>query len=363
VISDEHCDLVRQQAAGPRSVRFSTYLWESETCALFTRGSKIASRTKETLTQQLLDGDLRSFLLEKQHWNSQHFESIDWKKYSTAYKRLSKGRKTAVAQATHNLWHTGTRHQQYYGGSKLCCMCNCEIEDWRHIITCGSLDSSLHRASSWEKLRKSMERWHLLPDFWTTIEKDTSHYKEHPHKRTANSTNNESQKPFGVTFTASRNLLQQAFRTQSHIGWDNFLKGRISRDWLTYVHYNEEDSNGDGKSKDWSAKFIGGLWDHLKCMWQFRNDIYHQDNQGNIVQYKLEALDRDMEKIWARHTELLPKLHDFQKQHFDRRQRIVDLRYENKKYWETLATLYLHDTETNISGFSSDIERIIGWRT
>jgi hypothetical protein len=46
-------------------------------------------------------------------------------------------------------------------------------------------------------------------------------------------------KLFGVTFTTSRNLLQQAFMTQSEIGWDNFLKGRISRDWLTYVHYNE----------------------------------------------------------------------------------------------------------------------------
>jgi hypothetical protein len=37
----------------------------------------------------------------------------------------------------------------------------------------------------------------------------------------------------GATFTTSKNLLQQAFSTQSHIGWDNFLKGRISRDWLT----------------------------------------------------------------------------------------------------------------------------------
>jgi hypothetical protein len=29
---------------------------------------------------------------------------------------------------------------------------------------------------------------------------------------------------------------------QSHIGWANFLKGRISRDYLTYVQQNEENS-------------------------------------------------------------------------------------------------------------------------
>jgi diadenosine tetraphosphatase ApaH/serine/threonine PP2A family protein phosphatase len=122
-------------------------------------------------------------------------------------------------------------------------------------------------------------------------------------------------------------------------------------------------SNGHGKSKDWSAKFIGGLWEHLKHLWQFRNDIYHQDNEGTIAQYKLEALEREMEKLWTHHTELLPKLWDFQKQHFDRRQRILDLRYESKKCWATLTKLYLDDAETNRPGINSGIEQTLGWRT
>jgi hypothetical protein len=187
---------------------------------------------KERLTQQLQDGDLRSYLKEKEHWNSKHFESIDWKNYSSAFKIFSEGWQTAVAKATHNLWHTGTRHQQYFGDAKPCCMCNCATEDWCHVITCGSLDASLHRAASWGKLRNPMERWHLPPDFWTTIEKGINNYTDHPHKHTVSSKDNEPQKPFGVTFTTSRNLLQQAFRTHSHIGWDNFLKGRISKEYL-----------------------------------------------------------------------------------------------------------------------------------
>jgi hypothetical protein len=40
-------------------------------------------------------------------------------------------------------------------------------------------------------------------------------------------------------------------------------------------------------------------------LWQFRNDIYHQDNEGTIARYKIEALERDMEKLRARHIELL----------------------------------------------------------
>jgi hypothetical protein len=71
-----------------------------------------------------------------------------------------------------------------------------------------------------------------------------------------------------------------------------------------------------------------------------------------------------MEKIWARHTELLPKLHHFQKQHFHQRQRMADLIiYESKKCWATLATLYLHDAEPNRTGLSNDIEHSPGWIT
>jgi hypothetical protein len=101
----------------------------------------------------------------------------------------------------------------------------------------------------------------------------------------------------------------------------------------------------------------------LKRLWQFKDDIYHQDNEGAIARYKLEALERDMEKFWARHIELLPKLWDFQKQHFDRRQRIVNLRYESKKCWSTLAKLYLDDAENNRHISNSEIDQTNEWRT
>jgi hypothetical protein len=73
---------------------------------------------KERLTKQLLDADLRAYLEKKELWSAHQFESIDWTNYCSAFKRLSKGRHPAVVKATQNLWHTGTRHQQYFGEEK-----------------------------------------------------------------------------------------------------------------------------------------------------------------------------------------------------------------------------------------------------
>jgi hypothetical protein len=126
-----------------------------------------------------------------------------------------------VTKATHNLWHTGTRHQQYFGDAKPCCMCNCETEYWCHVLTCGSLDASLHRAASWGKLRKSMERWHLPPYLWMMIEKGTNHCTEQPHTRTVNSKENEPQKSFGVHSTLQGTCYSR------HSGHNHTLAGKI----------------------------------------------------------------------------------------------------------------------------------------
>jgi hypothetical protein len=86
VIADEEYDVVWLHASGTRSARSSTGLWDIETCALFIQGSKITSRMKERLTQQLLDADLRAYLEKKELWSAQQFESIDWTNYHSAFK-------------------------------------------------------------------------------------------------------------------------------------------------------------------------------------------------------------------------------------------------------------------------------------
>jgi hypothetical protein len=114
---------------------------------------------------KLLDEDMQTYLMEKENWTRHIFDSINWRSYGTAFKRLPRSRQTAVAKACHNLWHTGEKHKQYYGGQKPCCMGGDAQEDWRHIITCKSLDASLHRTEAWTKVKKSMTAWRIPPDF------------------------------------------------------------------------------------------------------------------------------------------------------------------------------------------------------
>jgi hypothetical protein len=48
-------------------------------------------------------------------------------------------------------------------------MCG-EHEDWRHVLTCKSLEAELTRSDLWSKLRKIMDTWSLSEDMWIAME-------------------------------------------------------------------------------------------------------------------------------------------------------------------------------------------------
>jgi hypothetical protein len=116
-------------------------------------------------------------------------------------------------------------------------MCG-DNEYWRHVITCKSLDAELVRLDSWIKLRKVMEKWGITQDMWIAIENGVRHYTMNPKKRDPDNMPTEPLPPFGPTFYVPRNIIKVAFRAQSQIGWNNFLKGRLSRDWVTCMDHH-----------------------------------------------------------------------------------------------------------------------------
>jgi hypothetical protein len=105
ILDDEICDDIRVAATG------ITGQEGPAPCDClkhaFIRGARITSHMKEILTSRLLDGDMQIYLMDKENWSRQDFDSINWRGYGTAFKRLPRSRQTAVAKASHNLWHTG----------------------------------------------------------------------------------------------------------------------------------------------------------------------------------------------------------------------------------------------------------------
>jgi hypothetical protein len=114
-----------------------------------------------------------------------------------------------------------------------------------------------------------MEKWGMPQDMWLTIENVVRHYTMNPKKRERDKMPAEPSPPFGPTFYAPRNRLKVAFRAQSQIGWDNFLKGRLSRDWITCMDHHLESTGSKLTGQECITKLIMSLWEHMDRLWMY----------------------------------------------------------------------------------------------
>jgi hypothetical protein len=129
IVADELFDVIRETDRGPYGAIPNCGIRQSERCALFIRGVNIRSNWKERLTQQLLDGYLQEYPMEKEKWTAHDFNTICWRRQETVIRQVSKAWQATAAKMCHNLRHTGARHEQWYGESKPCCMCG-EHDEW-----------------------------------------------------------------------------------------------------------------------------------------------------------------------------------------------------------------------------------------
>jgi hypothetical protein len=132
---------------GPIAARPYCAHWDIEEASLSIRGSKVTSDMKTQLTSQMHDDYICTFLTTKETWSAQIFDSIDWHASDLALRCLSNNRQMNVVKLCHNYWHTGSHHQDFYGGDLTCCLCQETKEDWRQIFICPSLDVDCHRAA------------------------------------------------------------------------------------------------------------------------------------------------------------------------------------------------------------------------
>jgi hypothetical protein len=161
-----------------------------------------------------------------------------------------------------------------------------------------------------------MYKWSLPSDIWIAMDNGVLHYTLNPLKRDPDNMPPEPSSPFGTMFHTPRNRLKVAFCAQSQIGWDNFLKGRLSRDWITCMDRHFQTNGSKLTGQEFITKLILGLWEHMDYIWTCCNNRYHENTNQQVVRYKTEALDRRYEEIWVKHAGLVERLHDFQTKDF-----------------------------------------------
>jgi hypothetical protein len=81
-----------------------------------------------------------------------------------------------------------------------------------------------------------------LVDFWTAVEKGTQSSISDPNKAKDRELPRNT---FPVALNRQRNALKSAYYAQLKIAWENFVKGRITEEWVQCIetHYANQGYN------------------------------------------------------------------------------------------------------------------------
>jgi hypothetical protein len=207
-----------------------------------------------------------------------------------------------------------------------------------------------------------MEKWGMSQYMWLTIENGVRHYTMNPKKREQDDMPAEPSPLFRPTFYAPRNRLKDAFRAQSRIGRDNFLRGRLSRYWTTCMDHHFESTGSKLTGQECITKLIMSLWEHMDRLCTYKNNRYNENTNQQVARYKTEALARVYNTIWEKHSGLIERLHTFQLKHFENRLHIANLNYESKRCWVNLAEQYIKESSSLIISEIYTLSELLGAR-
>ena len=208
---------------------------------LFHNTNQITSNIPEYIRTAAHEPPMREYLIERSKmassrdsiWTETTFDNIAWKHLGEALHHKSIGQRIQLSKYMNDMLPTAKRLQTINNKHDGCCFdCNQLWEDTNHVLCCPSENRETTRTEAFSVLRTHFQAQHT-PTIVTNIICDSmQNWIER--RRIA--------PPQWMTPTEPiMNAITIAFNSQKRIGWDQFLRGRLSLDWknVISIYYGE----------------------------------------------------------------------------------------------------------------------------
>jgi hypothetical protein len=211
------------------------------------------------------------------------FQAVDWVATGDAMRGFP--RLFRMWASKHNSRFCGVGRMQKICGfwdHSRCPCCDCDNETTSHLFVCPQDGARM----TWDDGVELLEQWMNDVDTRDEIVECII-------------TTLKARDPT-VTFAsnATHNILEAA-EEQDTIGWQNFLEGKISKQWreLQEQHYNASFSVRSGDK--WATDMVTRLLEFTHDIWEYRNSVCHERAANGLKRKEAEALEQDILEEFA----------------------------------------------------------------
>ena len=98
--------------------------------------------------------------------------------------------------------------------------------------------------------------------------------------------------------TTLNDLIRKAAMTQDTIGWHNFCRGRIAKEWRLAQDYflNKVSDGRKRSSKSWSKIFLVKIYHMVHDIWEFRNSVVTKVTQEKASMSERNKMAKEVRK-------------------------------------------------------------------
>jgi len=268
------------------------------------RAFGIVGPVKKALLLKLSRPAMIQYLCQRNNWDTKMLEIIDFDAFGRYMKALSNQRRTNVIKYIHNWQKTG-RQKKFLRSKRTD---NDDVEAWETTKCphgCGELEREQHYLKCTACPHHQNKRHHLLglknwmiksltlPPLQILLLRALMDWL---HRHQACTHEIKETDTYHI-------LIKEALAEQELIGWNHFLKGRISKKWAIiqnncYARMRQESENNnlnpiptylDGKW--WTKKLIAYTIYTCLNLWQIRNETLAANNEKlNYIRERNELL-------------------------------------------------------------------------
>jgi hypothetical protein len=233
------------------------------------RGQEIIDGLTTQLLQSRHQQSVQEFMQEKYNWTNITFHNINWDLHNDVHQHCTQHKQFNTKLIHH--WLPVASHPSQAKDNKYCFRCNTVEEDQHHWYKCPCEDAT--------KIRT-----YLRTESVTFLHTTKLHHTIQ---------NLLIDQLYNTPSIPPNNILQ-VYNKQKLIGWEHFLRGRISQDWIDLQ--NKLSNRQDGEH-EW-RKAIIHIFHSLHEMWLDRNQELHGTEQSSLDRRKENIIKPTLTRIY-----------------------------------------------------------------
>ena len=206
----------------------------------------------------------RHFFKKKYQWNDHIIDSIWWNIHAKALKSLEANNRIRIQKFIHNRMPTNKRQKAYYQHkSDICNNCFNYSETEDHIIKCRTTSRKDIRTKWIAETTQYLEQKYTPIEVKDAIVNGLTKWLEPSETGTVDE-----------TIIKPNKYVQAAITAQENIGWEHFMRGRITMQWGDLINHHLKDNKIQPEEMDaeqWGMKLININYKHVLELWDLRN--------------------------------------------------------------------------------------------